>query len=143
MSTTAIWKRPATPEAINKRTAGTVISLLGIEVTEVGEDFVRARMPVDERHVQPYGLVHGGVNVVISETLGSMAAYLTLPEGQHCVGLEVNANHIAGVRKGEVVTAECRPLHLGRSTQVWQTEIRRPDGKLACVSRLTCAVLAG
>ncbi|MBE9606147.1 hotdog fold thioesterase [Acetobacteraceae bacterium H6797] len=143
MSTTAIWKRPATPEAINERAAGTAIGHLGIEVVEVGPDFLRARMPVDERHVQPYGLLHGGVSVVLSETLGSMACYFTLPEGQHCVGLEVNANHIAGVRRGEVVTAECRPLHTGRSTQVWQTEIRRADGKLACVSRLTCAVLDG
>lgn len=137
----SIWKRPATPEAVNTRAAGTVIGLLGIEITAIGPDFVEARMPVDERHVQPFGLLHGGVSVVLSETLGSMACYLALPEGQHCVGLEVNANHLAAVRQGESVSALCRPLHLGRSTQVWQTEIRRADGKLACVSRLTCAVL--
>lgn len=137
----SIWKRPASPEAVNARAKNTVIALLGIEITEIGPDYLRATMLVDERHVQPFGLLHGGVNVVVSETLGSMACYLTLPEGQHCVGLEVNANHLAGVRKGERVTAECRPMHVGRSTQVWQTEIRRADGKLACVSRLTCAVL--
>lgn len=136
-----IWKRPASCPVVNARASDTVISLLGLEITEIGPDYLRGSMPVDERHVQPFGLLHGGVNVVISETLGSMACYLTLPEGQHCVGIEVNANHIAGVKKGERVTAECRPLHLGRSTQVWQTEIRRADGKLACVSRLTCAVL--
>lgn len=137
----AIWKREATPEAIHARAERTAIGLLGIRITEIGPDWLRATMPVDERHVQPFGLLHGGVSVVLSETLGSTGCTLSLPEGQHCVGLEVNANHLAAVRVGDSVTAECRPLHLGRRTQVWQTEIRRGDGKLACVSRLTCAVM--
>jgi 1,4-dihydroxy-2-naphthoyl-CoA hydrolase len=81
--------------------------------------------------------------VVLAETLGSLATILTLPEGQRAVGIEINANHLAPVLPGQTVTAECRPFHTGRRTQVWQTEIRRADGKLACVSRLTCAVLEG
>jgi 1,4-dihydroxy-2-naphthoyl-CoA hydrolase len=87
------------------------------------------------------GLLHGGVSVVLAETLGTIGCVLTLPEGLHAVGLEVNANHVAGVPVGARVTAVCRPLHTGRRTQVWQTEIRREDGRLACVSRLTCAVI--
>ncbi len=118
-----IWKRPATPEAIEARLADSLPGAFGIHILEVGPDFLRAEMPVDRRHVQPYGILHGGASVVLAETLGSIATTLTLPEGQHAVGLEVNAKH------------------LGRRTQVWQTEIHRPNGKLACVSRLTTAVL--
>jgi 1,4-dihydroxy-2-naphthoyl-CoA hydrolase len=137
----SIWKRPATPEEIHARMEHSVAGLLGIRIAEIGPDFIRATMPVDHRHCQPFGLLHGGVSVVLSETLGSMACIMTLPEGRHAVGIEVNANHIAGVPVGQSVTAECRPFHTGRSTQVWQTEIRREDGRLACVSRLTCAVV--
>ncbi|MGG5811611.1 hotdog fold thioesterase [Falsiroseomonas sp. CW058] len=137
----AIWKRAVTPDVIHARSARTVAGLLGIRITEIGPDFLRAEMPVDERHAQPFGLLHGGVSVVLSESLGSIGCILTLPETQLAVGLEVNANHLAGVPVGQTVTAECRPLHLGRRTQVWQTEIRRADGRLACVSRLTCTVV--
>ncbi|WP_338665530.1 hotdog fold thioesterase [Pararoseomonas sp. SCSIO 73927] len=138
---TPIWKKSATPEILSGRAANTAISLLGIQFTEVGPDFLRATMPVDHRHVQPWRVLHGGISVVLSETLGSAACYMAVPEGFHCVGLEINANHIAAVPEGQVVVAECRPFHIGRSTQVWQTEIRRADGRLACVSRITCAVL--
>ncbi|MBP0494215.1 PaaI family thioesterase [Pararoseomonas indoligenes] len=138
---TPIWKKSATLEQIAGRAGNTAISLLGIEITEIGPDFLRATMPVDHRHVQPWRVLHGGISVALSETLGSMACYLAVPEGFHCVGIEINANHIAAVPEGQGVTAECRPFHLGRSTQVWQTEIRRADGRLACVSRITCAVL--
>ena len=139
--TMPIWKRPATPDAIEARLANSLPGAFGIRILEVGADFIRAEMPVDRRHVQPYGILHGGASVVLAETLGSIATTLTLPEGQHAVGLEVNANHVSAVPEGETVTALCRPLHLGRRTQVWQTEIHRPNGKLACVSRLTTAVL--
>lgn len=138
-----LWARHATPDAINARMHDTAPGLLGIRVTEIAPDVLRAEMPVDARHAQPQGLLHGGVSVVLSETLGTIGCVLTLPEGLHAVGLEVNANHLAAVRIGGRVTAECRPLHTGRRTQVWQTEIRREDGRLACVSRLTCAVLDG
>ena len=137
----SIWQRPATPEAINARLAGTAAGLLDIRVTEVLPDSLRADMPVDERHRQPLGLLHGGVSVVLAETLGSVAGTLTLPEGQFAAGIEVNANHLEAVRVGDSVTAECRPLRLGRRIQVWGIEIRRGDGRLACVSRLTCAAV--
>lgn len=139
----SIWRRPATVEAINARLAGGAAGVFGIRITEVLPDAIRAEMPVEARHLQPFGLLHGGVSVVLSETLGSLGCLLTLPEDRHAVGLEINANHVAAVTAGQVVTAECRPFHTGRTTQVWQTEIRRADGKLACVSRLTCAVIEG
>jgi len=139
----SIWKRPATAQAIEARLADSLPGAFGIRILEVGPDFLRAEMPVDRRHVQPYGILHGGASVVLAETLGSIATVLTLPEGQHAVGLEVNANHLSAVPAGETVSALCRPLHLGRRTQVWQTEIHRRDGKLACVSRLTTMVLDG
>lgn len=137
----AIWKRPADAAGMQERFKGSLPGLFGIRILEVGEDFIRAEMPVDERHVQPFGILHGGASVVLAETIGSMASTLTLEEGCRAVGIEINANHVAGVPKGEVVTAVCRPLHLGRTTQVWQTEIHRADGRLACVSRLTTAVV--
>ncbi|HEY4253965.1 MAG TPA: hotdog fold thioesterase [Roseomonas sp.] len=141
MSQPSLWRRDATPDTINARMPGTVAGLLGIRITAVTEAGLEAEMPVDERHVQPAGILHGGVSVVLSETLGSLASVCASPAGQVVVGLEVNANHLAAVPKGQSVTAVCRPLHVGRSTQVWQTEIRRADGKLACVSRLTAAVM--
>jgi 1,4-dihydroxy-2-naphthoyl-CoA hydrolase len=138
---TSPWKKTATPESLMARLTDTAVAHLGIRITEVGPDFLRGAMPVDHRHVQPWRVLHGGISVALSETLGSIAAFLSVPEGFHCVGIEINANHIASVPEGQEVTAECRPLHTGRSTQVWQTEIRRADGRLACVSRITCAVL--
>ncbi|WP_439598928.1 hotdog fold thioesterase [Falsiroseomonas sp.] len=136
-----LWKRDWTPAQINARMADNMAGMLGIEVTEIGAEALHATMPVDARHAQPFGLLHGGASVVLSETLGSLACMMTLDEGKRAVGIEVNANHMAGVKRGEVVTATCRPLHTGSRTHVWQTEIRRADGKLACVSRLTCAVV--
>jgi len=137
----SIWRRPFSFDAIHARMPGSLPALLGVRVVEIGDDFLRAEMPVDERHVQPAGILHGGASVVLSETLGSLASTLALPEGMHAVGLEVNANHLAAVRAGDALAAVCRALHVGRATQVWQTEIRRGDGRLACVSRLTTAVL--
>jgi 1,4-dihydroxy-2-naphthoyl-CoA hydrolase len=137
---TGIWKRELRPEQFHDAHRGTLPGLLDIRLVEVGPDFVRAEMPVDERHLQPFGLLHGGANVVLAETVGSFCGLMALPEGQGCVGVEVNANHLAPARKGDMVRAECRPLQLGRSLQVWQIEIRRGDGRLTCVSRLTTAV---
>ena len=136
-----VWLRSTDPTTLESRFAESLPGFFGIRILEIGPDFIRAEMPVDERHAQPFGILHGGASVVLSETLGSMASNMTLPEGRVAVGLEVNANHIAPVPKGETVTAICRPFHLGRTTQVWQTEIRRADGRLACVSRLTTAVV--
>lgn len=136
-----IWQRPATVETVNERIARGASGVFGIRVTAILQDAIEAEMPVGPQHLQPFGLVHGGVSVVLSETLGTLGCILTLPAGLHAVGIEVNANHLAAMRAGETVRATCRPLHTGRRTQVWQTEIRRGDGRLACVSRLTCAVI--
>ncbi len=137
----SIWKRDWTAEFITERMGGSLSGLLGIRVTDVAAEALHATMPVDERTVQPFGMLHGGASVVLSESLGTLACIMTLPDGFSAVGIEVNANHMAAVPKGQFVTAICTPLHRGRRTHVWQTEIRRPDGKLACVSRLTTAVI--
>ncbi|GHB76839.1 hotdog fold thioesterase [Persicitalea jodogahamensis] len=120
----------------------TIDKQLGIEFTEIGEDFITAKMPVDHRTHQPFGILHGGASVVLAESLGSVASLLSLPdpEKQRAVGLEISANHIRAVREGWVygrVTA----LHVGRSTHVWDIKITNEAGKLVCVSRLTVAVI--
>jgi 1,4-dihydroxy-2-naphthoyl-CoA hydrolase len=120
-----------------------MVEHLGIEFVAVGEDSITARMPVDQRTVQPAGLLHGGASVALAETLGSVAATLCVnPAETTCVGLEINANHIRSVRSG-YVTGVARPLHLGNSTQVWDIRIYDDDEqeRLVCVCRLTMAVL--
>ncbi|MFZ4408464.1 MAG: hotdog fold thioesterase [Paracraurococcus sp.] len=135
-----VWKRAIPPEEFSAKHLNTLPGLLGIRLVEVGDDFARATMPVDERHIQPAGILHGGASVVLAETLGSYCGVMALEAGWTVVGLEVNANHLAAVTKGDAVEAVCRPLQLGRSVQVWQIEIRRGDGRLTCVSRLTTVV---
>ena len=130
-----------TPDQLNQMNRGNMVGFLGIEFTEVGADYVCARMPVDERTRQPMGLLHGGASVALAETLGSLAAYCTIDaEKQYCVGLDINANHVRGVSAG-FVYGKAAPLHLGRSTQVWEIRITDEAGKLVCISRLTMAVL--
>ncbi len=136
-----IWTRPLTLDALNAVSAGTAVSHLGIEFTEFGPDWLRARVPVDERTRQPYGLLHGGVSVVLAETLGSVGAASSCPEGHRAVGLEINANHLRGATGGWV-TGTARRLHAGRTTQVWQIELANEAGELTCVSRITMAILA-
>ena len=136
-----LWKRTPNIEAVNARLLDGAAGQFGIRITAILPDALQAEMTVGPHHLQPNGILHGGVSVVLSETLGTLCTVLASPEGQTAVGIEVNANHLAMVRAGETVRAECRPMHAGRRTQVWQTEIRRADGRLACVSRLTCAVL--
>jgi len=136
----SIWRRAVDPASFESLHAATLPGLLGIRILEVGADFIRAEMPVDDRHIQPFGILHGGASVVLAETVGSYGGLLASPEGHGCVGVEVNANHLAPVRKGDVVTALARPLQLGRSLQVWQIELRRGDGTLSCMARLTTAV---
>ncbi len=137
----AIWKRPPSIEEMHARNTDTVNGLLGIRIIEVGEDFLRAEMPVDERHVQPFGILHGGVSVVLAETVGSMASVHCCEEGFGAVGLDITANHLLPVPKGDKVVAECRPVRIGRNIHVWNIELRRGDGKLSCVSRLTTSVI--
>jgi len=131
--------RPSLAE-LNARTPGTAVSNLGIVFTELGEDFLRGTMPVDARTKQPYGLLHGGSSVLLAETLGSMAANLCVDpaEGQ-AVGLEINANHLRAMTAG-TVTGTARPIHVGRSTQVWEIRIEDEQGRAVCVSRLTLAM---
>jgi 1,4-dihydroxy-2-naphthoyl-CoA hydrolase len=118
-----------------------MIEHLGIEFLEVGDDYIKARMPVDHRTIQPFGLLHGGASVALAETLGSVAANLCVDrEKKMCVGLEINANHIRPVASG-FVYGVTRPIHIGASTQLWEIRIHNEQEKLVCVSRLTMAVL--
>jgi len=118
-----------------------MVDHLGIEITEVGDDFLRGTMPADHRTVQPLRIVHGGANVALAETLASIAAnYCVDPSKEYCVGLEINANHIRSVAEGGRVTGTARPVHLGGRTQIWEIRIEH-EGKLACLSRMTAAVL--
>ena len=137
-----IWKRQFDLEKLNAYAPNTLNETLGIELTGFGDDWLEGTMPVDKRNHQPFGLLHGGASVALAETLGSLAGWLTLPEGPaRTVGIEINANHIRGVRSGKV-TGTARPLHLGRSTQVWEIRIVNDAGELTCVSRITLAVVS-
>jgi 1,4-dihydroxy-2-naphthoyl-CoA hydrolase len=135
-----VWKRPISVELLTLNNADSAVTHLGIEFLEVGGDFIRARVPVDQRTRQPYGLLHGGVSVVLAETLGSCGAAFAAPEGHRTVGLDINANHLKGTTSGWV-TGITRPVHIGRSTQVWAIEMRNDAGELTCVSRITMAML--
>ena len=137
----SIWKKPASVQALNRDSANTAVSHLGIEITEIGDDFIVGRVPVDARTVQPFGLLHGGVSVVLAETLGSLGAFYASPEGHSAVGLDINANHLRAARSGWV-TGTARPVHIGKTTHVWQIDMVDDSGKLTCVSRITMAILA-
>ena len=131
-----------TLDALHNMSTNTVANHLGIEFTEIGDDYIAARMPVDRRTHQPFGILHGGASVVLAETLGSIASFLCLkdPAKQHAVGLEINANHIRSVKTG-FVYGKVTPIHVGRSTQVWDIRITNEENKLVCISRLTCAIV--
>ena len=137
----SVFRRTFTVDALNALSRDTAMVPLGIVFTEIGPDFVRATMPVDKRTHQPDGLLHGGASVLLAETLGSTAGGLCVDEGQGVVGIEINANHLAGVREGKV-TGTARPLHVGRSTHVWEIRIEDDLGRLTCISRLTLAVVS-
>lgn len=137
----ALWNVSPDPDRLNETARNTLVEHLGIEFIAAGEDCLRARMPVDRRTVQPYGLLHGGASAALAETLGSVASTLCVDRAtQRVAGLELNANHVRSVREGWV-TGTCRPLHVGRGTHVWDIRIEDGDGRLVCVSRLTVAVL--
>jgi len=136
-----IWQKPISVELLTQAHVGTVVERLGIEFLEVGDDFIRARVPVDARTRQPYGLLHGGVSVVLAETLGSCGAAYSSPPDHRAVGLDINANHLRGATEGWV-TGITRPVHIGRTTQVWQIDMQDAQGRPTCVSRITMAVLA-
>lgn len=137
----SIWKRPISVELLNSLHVGTTVSHLGIEFIEVGDDFIRARAPVDARTRQPMGILHGGISVLLAESLGSCGAAFSSPPDYRAVGLDINANHLRSVSDGWV-TGVGRPIHRGRSTHVWQIELSNDKGQLTCVSRITMALLA-
>ena len=138
----SIWFKNPTPAEANSKHEETLVANLGIKVTHVGEDFIVATMPVDERTIQIHGMLHGGASVALAETLGSYAANCCIDDTKFmCVGLDINANHIRSARRGKV-TCMARPIHLGRTTQVWRMEINDENDKLICESRLTIAVVA-
>jgi 1,4-dihydroxy-2-naphthoyl-CoA hydrolase len=137
----SIWRSLETLEALNAANLGTMVQHLDIVFTEIGEDFIRATMPVDERTRQPYGLLHGGASVALAETLGSTGANMCVDRSRYrCLGQEINANHMRAARGGRV-TGTARPLHIGMRSQVWSIDITNEAKELVCVSRLTMAVL--
>jgi 1,4-dihydroxy-2-naphthoyl-CoA hydrolase len=143
MAPTSIFHTSATPEEINESqiVEGQMARHLGMEITEVGSDYMTARMPVDHRTIQRIGILHGGASLALAETVGSIAAsYCVDPQSFYIVGQEINANHIRPVKSGYVY-ATARPLHLGRTSHVWDIRICNEEGKLTCVSRFTVAVL--
>ncbi|MEX2475269.1 hotdog fold thioesterase [Marinobacter sp.] len=136
----AIWTQTPNLEQMMKASQNTAVHHLGIEYLEVGEDFVKGRMPVDERTVQPFGILHGGASVLLAETLGSMAANCCLKDPNTvAVGLDINANHIRPAMKGWVY-GTAKAMHIGSATQVWEIRLENEDGKITCISRLTMAV---
>ena len=136
----ALWLRERSPAELTDWISATMAGTLGIEVIRLGDDLIEATMPVDHRTHQPFGMLHGGASVAFAETLGSVAAYLTLPEEKVAVGLEINANHLRSVRDGKVI-GRATPIHIGRMTQVWQIDIRDEADRRVCISRLTMAVI--
>lgn len=138
---TTIWKKTPDLAQMQKACENTAVSHLGIEFQEVGPDFLKARMPVDKRTIQPAGLLHGGVSVAMSESLGSIASvYCNDDSSLMPVGIEINANHMRSAREG-FVTGICRPVHIGRTLHVWETKITNEKDQLVCVSRLTVTLV--
>ena len=135
-----IWKKDLNLEELTQFAQKSIVGHLGIIYTNREEDLLSATMPVDKRTIQPLGILHGGASVVLAETLGSTASYMTVEDPVYTVGLEVNANHIKSVTNG-IVTGTAKPAHLGNTTQVWDITIKNEKGQVTCISRLTMAVL--
>src|SRR6185369_2850114 len=136
-----VFKTEVTLEMLNKMSVNTMLQHLGIQFTKVGDGTIEARMPVDHRTHQPFGILHGGASVALAETLGSVAAMCCLDSSlQYCVGLDINANHIKSVRDGFVV-GTVKPIHIGKKTHVWEIKIVTEMEELVCISRITMAIL--
>lgn len=136
-----IWFTKPDLESLNNRSKNNIGTLLGIQFTEIGNNYIKATMPVDDRTRQPAGILHGGASVVLAETLGRVASNLVLnPDKNMGVGLEVNANHLRMVKSG-LVTGICTPIHIGGKTHIWDIKLYNDEGKITCVSRLTVAVV--
>lgn len=136
----AIWKKDYDLASLNASSQNSLIAHLGIEYTDVGDDYVKATMPVDNRTRQPFGYMHGGASLVLAETLGGMASILAVEDGLVCVGSEINASHLRGVKSG-FVTAIAKAVRIGRTLQVWQIDISNELDELVCSSRLTVTVI--
>jgi 1,4-dihydroxy-2-naphthoyl-CoA hydrolase len=137
----ALWKQQATLDLVNGWSPNTMIEAVGIRFVDIGDDYLRATMPVDARTLQPYGLLHGGASLTLAETLGSAAAMLCVdPAKELAVGLDINANHLRAANKG-IVTGTARPIHIGRTTQVWEIRVEDEQQRLICIARLTVAVV--
>ncbi len=137
-----IWFKDYKLDFLDTTRNANMAAHLGIDFLEIGPDFLKAKMPVDERTTQPFGILHGGASCVLAESLGSVASWMTIdPDKYRAVGLEINANHIRAVTQGFVI-GTCTPLHVGKRTQVWQTDITEEStGKRVCISRLTVAII--
>ena len=136
-----MWKSDYSIDQVNSMSKNTILDVLGIEITEKGDDFLVGKMPVDSRTVQPMRILHGGANVVLAETLGSIASLMIInPEEEISVGVDINANHIRSVKSGWV-TGIAKPINIGRKIHVWEIKITDEEGRLTCISRLTVSVL--
>ena len=136
-----LFNPDVTIDQLKSLSPNTMMEHLGIEITDIGEDYIQATMPVDHRTHQPFGLLHGGASVVLAETLGSVAAHCTVDDQtKYCVGLEINANHVKSVKSG-LVTGITRPIHIGQRTQIWEIRITNDKNELVCISRITMAVI--
>jgi 1,4-dihydroxy-2-naphthoyl-CoA hydrolase len=140
-----IWNHHPTLEGLNHSGQNTAASTLGIKFIEVGDDYLIAEMPVNERTVQPMRMLHGGASCLLIETLGSVAGMLCLPNTgkDYVVGTEINASHLRGASEGQKVFGRVAPVRIGRRVQVWAVEITNEEGKQVCVGRLTCQVISG
>lgn len=137
----SMWFKQYDLEILNGQRNENMAGHLGIEFLEIGDDYLKARMPVDERTKQAFGILHGGASCVLSETLGSVASWMCIdPSIQRAVGIEINANHLRSASDG-FVTGICKPVKIGRTLHVWNTEIFKDDGKISATSRLTCAIM--
>ena len=136
-----MFNKSFTVEAMNEFSKNSMVGHIGIEFTEVGDDYLKAKMPVDHRTVQPFGLLHGGASVSLAETMGSLGATMVVDmNNQYCVGLEINANHIKSAKSG-FVYGIAKPIHLGKKTHVWEIRITNDDDQLVCISRITMAII--
>ncbi len=137
----SIWRSPCSLDELNAMDAGTLGERIGIRFSEIGADYLRGTLPVDERTKQPFGLLHGGASVALAESLGSMGANMCVDRARYrCVGQEINANHVRAARAG-LVTGTARPLYLGGRSQVWSIELVDESARLVCIARLTVSVL--
>lgn len=136
-----IWNKPFSAGELNQFISNLMPGFLGVKFTEVGEDYLSATMPINERTRQPAGFLHGGASAALAETMGSIGAWMCIDrEKKQCFGLEINANHVRGAKEG-LVYATTRPLHTGRSTHVWEIKITNEKKQLVCISRITIAIL--